>query len=169
MLCIKFHALRKVSSDGCSVGCSIIHQAHQILTDRMVGKIEPTDKRQMISDPELPGHYIRVTPAGAKTYCCMARDPAGKQVLTTLGRVEHMAIADAREKAKQVFARIKLGQPAVETPVERPITFGEVAEEWFTRHIEGRGVITASDYRGSTSTFCRRGGIVHLSISVAVR
>ena len=45
------------------------------LTDRMVSKMKPSIKRLTLSDPELLGHYIRVTPKGAKSYVAVARGP----------------------------------------------------------------------------------------------
>ena len=43
------------------------------LTDNMVAKLKPDAKRFTLPDPELLGHYVRVTPTGAKSYVAVAR------------------------------------------------------------------------------------------------
>ena len=68
------------------------------LTDAMIAKMKPEEKRLTKPDPELLGHYIRVTPKGAKSYVAVARAPGGKQVWTTLGSTDHYSIAEARSK-----------------------------------------------------------------------
>ncbi len=50
------------------------------LTDRMVAKLKPGPKRRTLPDPLMRGHYVRVTPKGAKSYVAVARDPGGKQI-----------------------------------------------------------------------------------------
>ena len=50
------------------------------LDDAGVEKLKPGRKRVTLADPELRGHYIRVTPNGAKSFWVVARDPNGKQL-----------------------------------------------------------------------------------------
>ena len=57
----------------------------KVLTDRMISRIKPGLKRLTISDPELRGHYLRITPTGAKSFVVVARSPGGKQIWATLG------------------------------------------------------------------------------------
>ena len=38
------------------------------LTDNMVAKLKPGPKRMTLPDPELRGHYVRITPTGAKSF-----------------------------------------------------------------------------------------------------
>ncbi len=66
------------------------------LTDNMVAKLKPGPKRQTLPDPELRGHYIRVTPKGAKSYVAVARDPGGKQIWATIGGADVLTIDEAR-------------------------------------------------------------------------
>ena len=54
------------------------------LTDKSIAALTVT-KRTTIADPKLAGHYVRVTPNGAKTFVAVARDPSGKQVWHTIG------------------------------------------------------------------------------------
>ncbi len=55
------------------------------LTDNMVAKLKPGPKRITMPDPELRGHYIRITALGAKSFVAVARDPGGRQIWATLG------------------------------------------------------------------------------------
>lgn len=111
------------------------------LTDLMVAKLKPTDKRQNIPDPELRGHYVRVTPGGAKSYAAVAREPhKGKQIWATIGPCDRHSIAEAREKVRAAIKRIKAGLPPFEAPPEQPDTFKTVAENYVKRHVKAKGI-----------------------------
>ncbi len=110
------------------------------LTDAMILKLKPEAKRLTMPDPELLGHYIRVTPKGAKSYVAVARTPGGKQVWTTLGSTDHYSIAEAREQAREVIRRLKAGLPAFEPPPVKPDSFKAIAENWMQRHVKARGL-----------------------------
>ena len=112
------------------------------LTDRMVSKLKPGIKRLTLPDPELLGHYIRVTPKGAKSYVAVARNPGGKQVWTTLGSTGHYSISEAREQAREAIRRVKAGLPAFEPPPAKPDSFEAVAENWMERHVRAKGLRT---------------------------
>ena len=47
------------------------------LTDNMIAKEKPESKRITMPDPEMRGHYIRITPKGAKSFVAVARDQNG--------------------------------------------------------------------------------------------
>ncbi len=81
------------------------------LTDNMVAKLKPEAKRLTMPDPEMRGHYIRITPKGAKSFVAVARDPNGKQVWATIGGCDVLTIAEARENARECIRRIKGGLP----------------------------------------------------------
>jgi Arm DNA-binding domain len=68
-------------------------------------------KRYFHPDPELNGHYVRVMPSGAKTFCAVARDPQGKQIWTTIGGADLWKIEDSRDEARQIIKRIRNGKP----------------------------------------------------------
>ena len=46
--------------------------ARKTLTDRGVAALKPRSKLYAHADPQMPGHYVRVTPAGARSYAVMA-------------------------------------------------------------------------------------------------
>jgi integrase len=112
--------------------------ARKTLTDKSVAALKPRDKLYAQPDPQLPGHYIRVSPTGSKTFVAVTRDPNGKQVWTTIGKAHLIGIDEVRAKAREVINHVKGGQP-----VEGPESFQEVANEWLKRHVEAKGIITA--------------------------
>ena len=106
------------------------------LTDNMVAKLKPGPKRVTLPDPELRGHYVRITPAGAKSYVAVAREPyKKKQVWATIGSTGSLTIDEAREKAREAVKRIKAGQQPFEPPPVKPDSFKAVAENYMQRHV----------------------------------
>ena len=73
--------------------------ARRTLTDLGVAALKPKAARYNFADPQLPGHYIRVTPSGGKSHAVVARDPNGKQIWHTIKRHLH-TIGEARELAR---------------------------------------------------------------------
>ncbi len=112
------------------------------LTDNMILKLKPARKRLTMPDPELRGHYIRVTPTGKKSFVAVARDPGGRQIWATIGGADVLTIAEAREKAREAIQRIKAGQPAFEVPPAGPDTLQDIAESWMQRHVQAKGLRT---------------------------
>ena len=84
----------------------------------------------------------RVTPAGAKSFAVMARDPRGKQVLQTIGSSAMLTIDQARSKARDTIAAIKAGADRA-----CPQSFQPVAEDWFKRHVIAKRLRTATQSR----------------------
>jgi len=71
------------------------------LSDKGVTALKPRAARYAMPDPELSGHYIRVTSNGAKSFCAVAVSPSGKQIWTTIGAANVFRIKEAafrREK-----------------------------------------------------------------------
>jgi integrase len=112
------------------------------LTDKGVAALKPRPQRFTFPDPELTGHYVRVTPNGNKTFSVVARAPNGKQVWAAVGAADAMPIKEARERARVAIGRIRDGLSAFEAA---PNTFGEIAEQWLTRHVQAKGLVT--DYQ----------------------
>jgi hypothetical protein len=76
------------------------------LDDEVVAKLPAKGKRYSRPDPELPGHYVRVSPTGAKSYWVVARGPDRKQKWRPVGKPP-MKLADARDVAKGILATIR--------------------------------------------------------------
>jgi hypothetical protein len=64
------------------------------LTDKGVVALKPRAARYAFPDPELRGHYVRVTPTGSKSFAAVAR-ANNKQFWTTIGSADAMSIDDA--------------------------------------------------------------------------
>lgn len=105
------------------------------LTDAAVASLKPRSARYAFPDPELRGHYVRVTPAGAKSFVALARDPDGKQIWATLGGTDLLSIDQAREDAKEAIKRIRAGLPAMVERVKAE-TVSDVADRFLKRHVE---------------------------------
>ena len=106
-----------------------------VLTDQMVEGLKPDNrKRYFHPDPELPMHGIRVAPDGQKSFYVIIRDPWKKQRWVKLGSTAELKIEQAREKAREVIARIKQGKPAFEPPPVRPDTVEDVIRSWSAQH-----------------------------------
>jgi integrase len=133
------------------------------LTDEQVRKLKVKAKRYTLPDPELVGHYVRVMPTGAKSFVAVARSPFQKknekgvlvheQVWITLAPTDHLKIEVAREKAREAIARVKRGQPAIEPPPPAPDTFKAVADNWFKRHVEAKGLRTRHEIERCLSKY----------------
>lgn len=150
------------------------------LTDDGVAKLKPRAKRYAFPDPELAGHYVRVTPKDAKSYCAVTVDPnSKKQVWATIGSTDLFSIDEARRSARTAIRRIRSGLPAFETPTTRPATFTEVSANWIKRHVKARGLITqpeierliekylAPKWKDRTFATIRRGDVTSLLDDVA--
>ncbi len=118
------------------------------LTDNMILKLKPEAKRVTMPDPEMRGHYVRITPKGAKSYVAVARDRDGKQRWATIGSADHLTIAEARKMARAAMKRINrinASQPTVEPPPTKPDSFKAVAENYLKRHVKAKGLRSQSE------------------------
>src|SRR6516162_6002606 len=122
------------------------------LTDQQVATLPRKAKRYNYADPEMRGHYLRVSPDRATpiSYAAVARDPSGMQHWATLGTADAMGIDQARELAREAIKRIKGGKP---TSLPGKPTVRDVAEQWLQRHVDKKGLRSAKDVRlGSKRT-----------------
>src|SRR5262249_44958315 len=110
------------------------------LTDNSIEGLKPKTKRYAVPDPKLAGHYVRVTPTGAKSFVAITRDPNGRQVWHTIGSTDLHKLEDARELARTAMKAIKGGQDR-----SGPESFEKVAEEWLQRHVAARGLLTGRE------------------------
>jgi integrase len=117
------------------------------LTDEGVRALKPRHSRYSYPDPETLGLYIRVQPSGMKSYCAIARSPHGRQIWHTIGHCSQMPIEQARRQARDIIGRVKLGKAAVEPLPPPPQSFEAVAENWFKRHVEAKGLRSKHEVR----------------------
>lgn len=119
--------------------------SRKTLSDIGVANLKPRPQRYAFPDPELRGHYVRVTPSGAKTFSVVARDPQGKQVWAAVGPADVLRIEEARERGRKALQRIREGLPPFDAPPARPVTFQEVADSWLKRHVAAKKLRSASE------------------------
>ena len=112
------------------------------LTDTMVKNLKKGPKRLTIPDPDLRGHYVRVTTNGVKSYFVIARDPTGKQIWSTIKSTDDCSIDEARDKARERIKRIKAGLAPSEPPPVKPASFKDVAENYIKRYVADKGLRT---------------------------
>ena len=114
--------------------------ARKTLTNKTVAALKPKAKAYTVPDPGCIGHYVRVLPSGRKSFTVIVRDRSGKQKWVNLGT--HLDIDDARKRAREVITAVKDGRDAAGVDA-----FAVVAEEWFKRHVEKKGLISANEIR----------------------
>jgi integrase len=110
------------------------------LSDHGVAGLKRRPTRYSEPDPELQGHYIRVTPNGSKSFVAVARDPEGRQIWATIGSPDLFKVDEARERARDAIKRIRAGLAPTEAPAPKRDTFEAVAENWLRRHVHARGI-----------------------------
>jgi integrase len=119
------------------------------LDDDGVAKLKPGAKRVTLPDPELRGHYVRMTPNGSRSFWAVARDPSGKQHWKLIG-APPMKIDDARHKAQQVIRSIR---SAVAGEVVDGVTFEGIASQWFERHVDKKELRSGDKLRQFTRRY----------------
>jgi integrase len=105
-------------------------------TDAAIAALPRKPKRYSVVDPELPGFYVRVTPAGAKSFAAVTQDPSGRLVWTTIGKPELFTVDEARVRAREIIKAVRAGEGA---GLE---TFITVAGSWLKRRVEKNGLRT---------------------------
>ena len=108
--------------------------------DIYIDALNPGEDRYWDPDPLLPGHGVRVTPNGVKTFYARTRDPNGTLVWQKIGSRPLFSAEESREIARTVLKAIKAG-----TDRARPGTFLEVSNDWYKRHVEAKKLLTARD------------------------
>jgi integrase len=115
------------------------------LTQTVVQKAEPQNKRYTLHDDILQGLMLRVEPSGSKLYYIDYRKKDGRRMAYKLGRAELFTVAEAREKAKEFLARVALGEDTGKK--KNAPTLGEYLEETYfpwvrANHKSGEGTIS---------------------------
>jgi integrase len=105
-------------------------------TDRGVrGLPVPKTGRVDYWDASLPAFGVRVSAHGRKTWTLMYRSGRRLRRLT-IGTFPTLALADARERARNALKSVSLGDDpaAVKQEKRSALTFEEIAEEYIERH-----------------------------------
>jgi hypothetical protein len=105
------------------------------LTDVMIRKLKPTDKKRKFSDGG--GLFLVVAPSGGKLWRYAYRF-GGKQKLLAFGKYPDVSLQEARKRHTEARERLAHGiDPSVARKVEKQLgaeraanTFEFVAKEW---------------------------------------
>src|SRR5437667_9479701 len=81
------------------------------LTDLKVKSLRPDPAGEYVQgDTQVPGFGVRVREHGTKTYTLMKRRPGiAAPPRVTLGKVDEISLAEAREKAREAIAALRRG------------------------------------------------------------
>ena len=106
------------------------------LTQTIVQNTTGTGKRQRIKDSVVSGLTLSVEASGHKSWWVDYRKPDGKRSYYTIGRADLFTVAEAREKAKEFLARVKLGEDVAarkknDPPAPAAPTFKDFLDEHY--------------------------------------
>ena len=106
------------------------------------------DKRLEYQDTEQPGLRLRVSATGAKSYLVLARVKGGALERITIGRADVLTPENARTQAKQIVAKLALGESYAAAP--RALRGEMLFSDLFTAYNEGHDMRPRSrvEYEG---------------------
>jgi hypothetical protein len=117
-------------------------QTRMLLTDTKVKAAKPEDTVVRIWDTKVSGFHLRITPAGAKSFCVTFQRPDGKKVNVTLGSAEAWPVDDPKP--------IKGAPPLLDANGDPKIGARTWAERLRTQHDQGKDVrVTVKAERAS--------------------
>ena len=104
------------------------------LTPRLARESKPQEKDTILFDKATPGFGLRIHPSGRKVYIVQARIER-KTRRIVIARHGEMKLSQARRRAREMLARIRMGEnPADDIQKERETpTFKVFAEEYLRR------------------------------------
>ena len=126
----------------------------------------PKAGRAYRADNEVPGLMVRTTPTGSRSYVVAYRLPGGRKGrrgLKTLGSVEEITLADARDQARDVRALARSGaDPAapVVLPVAATLTVATLIGDFINDRAPSLAPATLKEYRRMAAAYLGRPGDV---------
>jgi integrase len=108
-------------------------------TESAIGNLKPKADRYLVRNKDLSGHYIRVYPTGKRVHYALTRDVRGKQVWHPIGDATLLKPDEAEDLAREALKAIRKGEDRA-----GPQSFQAVADTWFKRHVEAKGLRSAS-------------------------
>lgn len=88
------------------------------LTSKAIDAAQPSTVDRWLSDHQLPGLYVRVQPSGRKTFVIRYRNQRGSARKFTIARCAELTLAQARDKARSYFVRIREGFDPCDAKIE---------------------------------------------------
>ncbi len=128
--------------------------AASILTKRTIDSLTKREKTYVAYDSNLSGFGCRVTPKGAKSWIVEYRPHGGGRRVAkrriTLGTVSTLAPNSARSAAKDILARVRLGEDVADEKAARRVapTIKELSEKYMREEVlPMRKPATAAHYK----------------------
>ena len=113
------------------------------LTKREIDSLKGGNTEQVVFDEELPGFGVRVKPSGAKSWLIQYRNQHGRSRRLTLGSTTKLTPAQARERAKKLFAAVLDGADPADA--RRAARMAQTVAELCDEYLEAsKGHIKAS-------------------------
>lgn len=115
---------------------------------RKVIRGRETFSRDVRWDTDLPGFGARVYPSDKKAFVVAYR-VKGRSRLYALGAFGKLTLDQARDEAREVFRQVRKGGDPVEAKrtAGRGKTFGDLIEDFMTRHVQGQRLKTENATR----------------------
>ena len=107
---------------------------------RVLRNLPVKRNRYAFPDPELPMHYIRVTPSGAKSFVVVTRNLVNQQRWITIGSYPAYTIDTARKRAGEIIRAVREGK-------SEPDSFEAVAAKFMKLHCEAKALRSIAEYR----------------------
>jgi integrase len=105
-------------------------------------------RRVNFADGSCPGLQLRVTPGGVKTFAVSYWTRGGERKTLTLGRWPEVSLADARERTREVRARVRLGEDPVPRPEPVGVTLRALVEAYVKARSPRLGEKTLRGHQG---------------------
>jgi integrase len=124
------------------------------LNDRQVAALKTQEKRYMVCVDDGLGLYVEVMASGAKYWRMRYRE--GKQEeKVTLGRYPILGLGDARGMCTEVRRQAVHNGGTVKEIVKpsMPVTFGDLAEQWYTQNASVWSKSHTTDVRHKLDTY----------------
>ena len=109
------------------------------LTERSIKRVaKPAKDYTLTWDDQLKGLGLRTTANGVKSFIVNYRTTDGTQRRATLGRFPALSATAARQRARELLAKIHLGEDPLDQQRARrgELSFGQLVDEFAKRHLE---------------------------------
>ncbi|MDP3719348.1 MAG: site-specific integrase [Acidobacteriota bacterium] len=128
------------------------------LTQRDIDALTPQPGAQYVAwDKSVPGFGVRISPAGAKAFVLKFRLKSGRVRWKTIGRVDDLSLAEARDRAVDDRGLVARGQdPCADTDRARgAVTVAEAADRFLKEYAIERSKSTQRNYKAAVDAHIR--------------
>lgn len=104
-------------------------------TKRAIEAIAPTNSRDQYGDSKTAGLFLRVTPAGTKSFSFYRR-VNGKPERVTIGKFPSVTVDQARAEVAKLNAQVVQGISPADNKraIQKEVTLGQIFDQYIERH-----------------------------------